>query len=354
MSVKIAVLGCGHGGQALCAHFTQQGMDVVLFADAKHPGGLLEIQKNGGIECKGELNGFYKLKHTTTKIENAIKNSKYIFISLPVQAHESIFLEMLPYLNESQMIFNLSGHFSGIYQYKLLNKLNFKKKPMIADITSFPYVCRSYKPGIANIYAIKKKMGIASVNKFIAQEMITCINPIFPSKLKLLNDFFEAGLYDPSGVTHPPTVLFNAARISNKCEFYFYKDGICKETANFLEKIDDDRVKIGKIMGYSLPKYHEVMNSYYNLKCKNIFNFFKNSKIHNKCKFTPENLNSRYMSEDVPYSLVPWFSLGLSVGFESRIMKNLIEISSIINRIDYLKTGRFITNNIFVNLKKTA
>ncbi|WP_186644287.1 NAD/NADP-dependent octopine/nopaline dehydrogenase family protein [Fluviispira vulneris] len=342
---KIAVIGCGHGGQALAGHFSILGHSVNLYAHPRHLGGYEAVNRNGGVQCQGVVQGFGKLNLVTTNIEKALKNTEYIFIALPVPAHEAIFINMLPYIESNQIVINLSGHFSGIFQYDILKRSGWEKEILIADITSFPYACRSEKPSFANILAIKNKMGISSLNYSHGQEIKTAIQDFFPCELVTMSSFIETGLYDPCGISHPPSVLFNAGRIGNKEEYYFYKDGVSIETARFLEKIDEDRINIGKNLGFKLPPYYQVMNDYYGLSHKSIYDFFKNSPIHNKNKLNPKSLNDRYISEDVPFSLVPWYSLGQSAGYESSAMRNIIDITSILNQVDYLSAGRIITKD---------
>ncbi|KAB8033552.1 NAD/NADP-dependent octopine/nopaline dehydrogenase family protein [Fluviispira multicolorata] len=340
---KIAVIGCGHGGQALAGHFAILGHSINIYAHPRHLGGYEAVHQNGGVQCQGAVQGFGKLNLVTTHLEKAIKDTEIIFIALPVPAHESIFINMLPFLESHQLVINLSGHFSGIFQYDILKRSGWEKEIMIADITSFPYACRAENPSFANILAIKNKMGLASISLSHAQEIKSIIQEFFPSELICMSSFIEAGLYDPCGISHPPSVLFNAGRIGNKEDYYFYKEGITSETALFLEKIDEDRINIGKTLGFKLPYYYEVMNDYYGLSCKSIFDFFKNSPIHNKNKLNPKSLKDRYISEDVPFSLVPWYSLGQSAGYDSAAMRNVIEITSILNEVDYLYSGRKIT-----------
>nr|BFD32794.1 NAD/NADP-dependent octopine/nopaline dehydrogenase family protein [Pigmentibacter ruber] len=340
---NIAVLGCGHGGQALAGHLALLGLSVNLYAHPNHLGGLNIVKSKGGIDCQGTVQGFGKLNCITTDLNLAIKDTDIVFICLPVVAHESIFINLLPYLQENHIVVNLSAQFSGIFQKEILNRSNWEKNIIIADVTSFPYACRCESPGQANIVSIKQSMGIASYNYNLSFEVASILNKFFPSKLRVMSSFIEVGLYDPCGVTHPANVLFNAGRIGNNLEFYFYKDGITKETASFLEKLDEERIEIGLKLKLNLPKFYEVMNEYYELSFNNIYDFYKLSPIHNKKTFCPAAINHRYITEDVPYSLVPWLTIGEALGVKCSAMRNIVEISSLLNNTNYFEKGRIIS-----------
>jgi len=349
---KIAVIGCGHGGQALAGHMASLGHSVNLYASKNHPGGLKAIQKTKKIKCIGAVKEEGKIALCTHNLEDALKDVRIIFIALPVTAHDAMFIHILPFLEEHQIIINLSAHFSGIFQYEILKKVGWERDILIADITSFPYACRIQSQGTVNILAIKKKVGLAARNIKTAQKIKKLIKNIFPSSLDIKSSFIEAGLYDPSGITHPPTAIFNAGRIGNGDEFYFYKDGTSDVTASYLEQIDDDRVEIAKRLGFKIPNYPSVMNEYYGSKHKEIFEFFKTSPVHNQEKLCPKSMDHRYITEDVPYSLVPWYTLGLCVDYVSSAMKNIIDISSILHEKDYLELGRNLTNEHITEYKK--
>jgi opine dehydrogenase len=337
--MNISIIGAGHGGLALSGYFALTGHQVTLYAHTDHPGAINEVRLHGGISIKGQ--GFGKIQTITSQINIAIIDAAIIFLALPVIAHAPIFNSMLPYLRDGQIIVNLSGHFSGIFQNEILNHRNI----YIADTTSFPYACRISKSCEVEIISTKQNIGIASTSKYKTAYIISCLKDIFPTKLVAKKSLIEIGFYDPSGISHVPNTIFNAGRIGNNEEFYFYKDGITIETAILLDKMDKERIEIGALLGIDLIPYYAVMNEYYALNHTSIYDFFKNSPIHNAKYFCPTTLNSRYLTEDVPYSLVPWYSAGISLGYTAHATKNIIEISSIIHQTDYLKTGRLLSLN---------
>lgn len=348
---KITILGCGHGGQALAGYFAYYGYSVTIYAHKEHPGAINTISQFKNITLTGMINGIGKNIQATTDIELAITDAEIIFTALPVTAHESIFESMLPYIKNGQIIINLSGHFSGIFQSEALKKYSLTQKTnkdiLIADTTSFPFACRSDTPAVANIVAIKKSIGIASTHKNKTPIIIQKLRSInFPTILDEFQSIIAIGLYDPSGISHVPNTLFNAGRIGNGEEFYFYKEGITKETSILLNQMDIERCEIGNKLGLNLPSYTCVMNDYYDLDCSSIFDFFKNSPMHNKNTFCPTSLSSRYLTEEVPYCLVPWYSIGISVGYISSITKNIIDITSMIHQTNYLNYGRQLTKQI--------
>jgi len=54
----------------------------------------------------------------------------------------------------------------------------------------------------------------------------------------------------------------------------------------------------------------------------------------------PSNLNIRYISEDVPCSLVPIASVGDMFNVPTPTIKSVIHLASAIHQCDYMKHGR--------------
>jgi len=337
---KIAILGCGNGGQALAGHLTLMGHQVSLYAHPNHPGAMPSLQEQGGVYLTGAVTGFAKISNITMDLQICVRDADVILMALPAFASDEVFQALLPFLQKGQIVVNLAGYFSAIFQHQRLLKSPYEKDILLAESTSFPYACRSDNKGTVNVVAIKDFVGIATVPKEAIASLMTTLSDIIPCPLRAKSSVLEVGMYNTSGIGHTPAILFNAARIGNKDEFYFYKEGISEETANVMMRLDKERVEIGRQLGYQIPKHYEVLNDYYGYHYKSILDYFKNSTIHNSIKFFPTSTQTRYVLEDVPFILVPWYTIGKSLGFEAKGIKTLIDAMSLLHDRDYMEEGR--------------
>jgi len=53
----------------------------------------------------------------------------------------------------------------------------------------------------------------------------------------------------------------------------------------------------------------------------------------------PENLSYRFLTEDIPFGIVPLSYLGRMVGIPTPIINSFIELASLIHQTDYWETG---------------
>ncbi len=342
---KISIIGAGHGGLALAAHFATYGAQVTLCAELDHLGFSKAVINNGNnITIKNHITN----KLTTATIfevthdyKTALYNSDIIYIVTPSFAHEVVFIKVLPYIENRHKIITLAGNFSSIIFNNILQKSDIHKQCLLADISSLPYACRVDSTGsTVDIFGIKNQMGIAAIPALRTNEILESLRKNFPTKLMAYKNPLELGLNITSGISHTIPAIFNAGRIGKgKEKFYFYREGVSEHTSVLLEQLDHDRQYIGSLYNLKLPKYLDLMDEFYGNRYQSIYEFFTKTPVHNAQKLCPNSLSERYVSQDIPYVIVPWYVLGKAKGFESVIMRNLIEIASLINNKDYLNIG---------------
>ena len=337
---QIAILGCGNGGQALAGHLSLQGHSVSLYADPAHPGGIYAIAQHQGIEVTGVVRGFAPISLATTNLAACLEHASIILMALPALACDEVFAAMMPYLRRGQIIVNMAGYFSSIFAHQALLNSPYEQEVIFAELTSFPYACRAESGNKVNIVAIKDFVGIATIPPQQTAAVIQQLQAVIPCPLAAKSSVIEVGLYNTSGIGHTPAVVFNAARIGNHDEFYFYKDGISAETAQVMMRLDQERLALATQLGYSIPEHYQVLNGYYGYNYTSIYDYYKNSPIHNSIKFFPTSTKTRYIVEDVPYILVPWYSIAQSLGIAAPGIRTLIDFTSLLHNTDYMAAGR--------------
>jgi opine dehydrogenase len=338
---RIAVLGCGNGGQALAAHLSLQGCDVALYADPQHAKALNAIQTTQYIEVYGAIQGKAYIHLLTTDLKLALNERDVIYVVLPTFAHEATFTQMLPFLQKKQTVVTLASNFSSLAYLELQKTYDIYPECTLVDTPNLPYACRADSPGLVNIMAIKQSLAIASLPSIHTQQVINQLQNHFPTQLTAGKNVLELGLNMSNGICHPVIALLNAGRIGeDKESFYFYKDGITPAIAQLLETIEGDRLEIGRRLGLALPGFLEIMADYYGYRYNSIYEFFRQSPVHNAQQLCPKSLETRYIIEDIPYVLVPWFNLGLLSGYRSSALEAIIQLASQIMQKDYLNKGR--------------
>ena len=83
----------------------------------------------------------------------------------------------------------------------------------------------------------------------------------------------------------------------------------------------------------------EIMESLYNVKGNSFYDAIMHIDAY-KIQHAPDSMQHRYVSEDIPYSLVPIATLGKTLDINSPNMDSIINLACMCNSEDYWHTGR--------------
>lgn len=348
---KITVIGAGNGGVAAAYHFSKLGNKVCIYDQEDFDTQINAIYNNKGIHALKEANGvelilsgFEKVEKATTDIKEAVNFSKNLIIVVPSFAQEILFRKMLPYLNEDHVLIFMPGNFSSLVMDKIKKELGYNKRLTYVDMISIPWACRVFEPGNVGIMGIKEFIYAGVFPGSFTNDVIKEINNFFPIEVRALDNVINAGLENINFGAHPLITTINIGILENYGgEFNYYQDCFSKATANASSKMEEERVKIGNELGIKLKSELEMMNSLYGTHEETVYEFNKNSVTHGKIHSAPNSSRARYITEDIPYLLVPCYEFANLNSVKTPIIESVIRIASAYNDEDYFKTGRTLT-----------
>ena len=122
-------------------------------------------------------------------------------------------------------------------------------------------------------------------------------------------------------------------------DFQFYIEGVTPSVARVLETLDRERVTVAAAMGIRARTALEWLKMAYNATGENLYEAIQNQSGYYGIQ-APRTLRHRYLTEDVPMSLVPIAALGNLCGVSVRGMDSIIRLASILHSTDYWRRGR--------------
>jgi opine dehydrogenase len=351
MGMSISVLGAGNGGQAMAGHFALLGHRVILYTSSQSK--QIAIEQNGGIILSESIQGKGILKKVTTDIAEAVAHAEILMITTTADAHVNIINLMLPYLKKGQIIVLNPGRTLGALEVnRVLNAAGFDKKIFIAECQSLLYACRVEENGNVRIIGIKDKVLFSSYPSSDLTYVTKKLTAIFPSFTPVENVLITS-LENIGAMFHPAIVLFNAASIERGEEFYFYND-MTPYVAAFLEKLDAERIALGKAFGISLKSVEEWISfAYKGIQGNDLCSKMRNNPAYYKIK-APKLIKSRLLTEDIPTGILPMTELGKMASVDMPVMNALCVIVESLINVDFKKNGRTLDSLGLTNLSKTS
>ena len=350
---KIAVIGAGNGGHAMAAHKTLDGFEVSLFELPRFANNIGNVLDTGHITIEWpERKETVTVHHVTTDIATALRGAEIVFVVAPAFGHKTMAEACAPYVEDDQIIILMPGSGGSLEFANIFKTQGVDKYILLCECCTLPYGARLAKPGhvLIHIEAVTLPTGVFPAHR--TDEAIARLQEIYPAIVPTAN-VLEAAINNPNPIVHPAATLLSATRIEySEGEFYLYKEGMTPAVARVYEALEQERLALLARLGLKLYHYASLEARGYNLgetveECHNrILNTsmdaaFGVDSIEEGIQMKgPASMQDRFVTEDVPYGLVLFSTLGKLLEIPTPISDAIINLSGAINRIDYWAQGR--------------
>jgi len=166
----------------------------------------------------------------------------------------------------------------------------------------------------------------------------------YPETIGLTN-VIETGMQNPNPMVHCAACLLNIGRIERVDDFRFYHEGFSDSVIKVVLTMAKERENVCSAFGWKTlnpapPPPQTTENFLYGWA----FNVCEPKEGCEEIWMTigpmEEISKARYITEDVPYGLVTYSSLGTIAGVKTPTIDSIIQLASVINKVDYVAEGR--------------
>ena len=342
-SINFSVLGAGHGGTAMAAHLAHMGIRVSLFN--RSAARLAPIQAAGGIDLVTEglsdmPRGFVQIPVVTSDIAEAIKGATVIMVVVPATGHHFMAEALAPHLVDGQMVVLNPGRTGGALEvHGVIRERGCKADAVVAEAQTFIYASRSVNPGQTRIFRVKNNIPVAAIPAHRTPDVVKALRTAF-TQFVPGDNVMKTSLDNIGAIFHPAVTVLNGARIeSTNGDFDYYTEGITPTVSLILERLDAERVAVAEAMGFRAMSAREWLYMAYDAAGRTLYEAMRANRGYDGIK-APPTLFTRYISEDVPCSLIPIASLGDMVGVECPTIKSVIHLAGILHGQDFWASGR--------------
>ncbi len=335
---SFCVLGAGHGGMAMAAHLALLGCKVNLFNRTEAR--IEPVRERGGIDVTGEVQGFASLNLVTSDPAQATSDVDVLMVVVPATAHRNIIELVAPHIRDGQILVLNPGRTGGALEAaQVLRERDPAVRPYIAEAQTLLYAARVTNPGQVRIFGIKNSVPLATLPAYQVADVLPVIRKALPQFVPGDN-VLKTSLDNIGAVFHPAITILNAARIEDTHgDFQYYVQGVTLAVAAVLEAIDRERVAVAAALGIRALTAREWLYLAYDAAGKTLFDAMR-ANIGYAGINAPGTVAHRYITEDVPASLVPIASIGEMFGVPCPAMRSIITLASAMHGVDYWAEGR--------------
>ncbi|HNT36118.1 MAG TPA: NAD/NADP octopine/nopaline dehydrogenase family protein [bacterium] len=332
------VLGAGHGGMAMAGHLSLMGCKVHLFN--RTPERLAPVLARGGIEVTGQVEGFAPVHLITSDPQDAVQDADVLMVVVPATGHRSIVEAIAPHVKDGQILVLNPGRTGGSLEAaRILRERNPKTRVFIGEAQTLLYASRVTNPGLVHILRIKNSVPIATLPAYDVTDILPVIHKALPQFVPGDN-VLKTSFDNIGAVFHPAITILNAARIEESHgDFEYYTEGVSHAVASVLEAIDAERVAVAGALGIRANTAREWLYLAYDAAGRTLLDAMHANTGYAGIK-APRTVQHRYITEDVPASLVPLASIGDMLNVPTPTIHAMIHIASIMHGTDYWAEGR--------------
>ncbi len=348
---KVAVLGAGNGGRMAAADLGRMGYEVALYSrsDEKVAG----IREKGGIEVldidSQPMDFFGPVACATSDIAEAVRGAQVILNPVPYFVCEEYARLVAPHLEEGQVVIYLGKGGASLTWGKVLKEMGIDKQVYLADCNTLPYGSSKVDDWRVRLENRVQNLIIATFPGKDIDFVGEVAETIFPREngytIRRGQNAIDSILVDYNAITHSPPMICNAARIElGEEDFHLFgKKENTPAVVHLTELIDRERMAIGEKLGLKqYPLEEEILMVKWNPNGEDYVLPLYDA-IHTPflevCE-GPFTLDVRHLTEDIPYGLVTFSSLGKMVGVPTPVSDAIITLAEGLLDRDFRSNGR--------------
>ncbi|MDQ0819489.1 opine dehydrogenase [Arthrobacter sp. V4I6] len=196
------------------------------------------------------------------------------------------------------------GSFGGAFRVRNALRMAGVENPNISETTGFIAGGR-VSEGRCTVTSVKRNLPVAGFSDELSAKAMESFLPCFPTLVA--SDLVTTSLSNTNNVLHPPVVIANATAMDKGKSFTFYDEGLSQATENLLLAVDRERLRIvQECQGETLTLREWMLRFYADQgmagrsinECLRSFSGFQGS-------LSPSTLDTRYLTEDIPFGFVP-------------------------------------------------
>lgn len=334
--MKVAVLGSGNGGVATAFDWAQHGHEVALWAAEDYPGAVPDIAESGGISARGDMTGRVEIALATHDIGAALEGAQLVFVVGPAYATADIARAVSGRLTRDQVVVVNPGSCAGGILFKHTLGIHPADPTWrIAETSTLPYAVRLTGPDEITVYLrLKQGMFVAGVLGSQTAEITDLLAQVWPCA-QAATSIFQTILQNGNPVIHPAVTLLNAALLERTGgDFLFYEEGVTPAVGRLIRGLDEERIALGAALGVEILS-DPVVGKAQGYMADTSYDLGYSLAPGFRGIRAQEQLDHRYLNEDVGYGLVFFADLGARIGVPTPTTDAVIRLASVVMDRDY-------------------
>ena len=339
--MRVAVLGGGNGGIASAFDFAQHGHEVVLYAPERYGAHVIAVAGAGGIRASGGLEGFVPVRYAGTDVAEAMAGAELVVVVGPAYATEPLAAAAGPHLADGMAVLVCPGSCAGALAFKRAAGLELgDDRVIVGETSTLPYAVRITGPAEINVFLkLETAVFLAATPRSGTERLYGLVSEVWPA-VERAESVFQTTLQNGNPVIHPAVTLLNAGLLERTGgDFLFYEDGVTESVGRLIEAVDSERLAIAAALGVTILSEPEIGIRQGYMTEHNYSTAYSRAPGFLGIRAQGE-LDHRYLTEDVGYSLILFTDVASRVGVPTPVMDAVVQVTSVVLARDFRAEGK--------------
>ena len=378
--MPIAVLGGGAVGKSCAADMKLAGKEVRLYdmmpfakntlANLEKTGILLDgVQRN--VYCF-ERSGRAYLDMVSSDMGKVVKGAGLIVIAAPAMAHEPFFRELIPHLEDGQVIHIFTDNYGTLLLRKMMREMGCTKQVIVGGWSSAPYGTRIESVGKFTFPHVGVKyraitlrgasLPMSDIDAFMeSSRYLPCIDAVtYGNGPEAGNTVLDTGFANINPVIHVPATILGVSTMENwgvifggydKNSYSMYCHGLCPSICEVQYQFFEEEKALAKEIGVGTPQYaYESFFSRRSVLTQEYMGLDKDGKDNvifpldqpsDEGNTGPNSINHRYLTEDVPVGCKIYHDLGVQYGVPTPVIDSMIVLAGSMHKKSFFETSKY-------------
>jgi opine dehydrogenase len=296
---RVAVLGTGGIGCGAAALLSERGHDVVLWSPSGR--GTAAFADSVALQSEGKLTGSCQ-PMIAKDCGDAVRGADAVMLAVPGYGHRAVLDAMAVHLRPDQPVI-ISSHmsFSALYLARQLAARGVRV-PIAAWGTTVTTGRRLPGP-VVRVSNIRDKVDVAALPVGELDAMAVLCRALFGDRFVPRDDLIAVSLSNVNPQNHLGMALCNFTRIE-KSEQWANWSGLTPSVGRLIEALDAERLAVASAFGASVRGVRDHFHLSFGVPHGPVGDAGAILAARDATP-GPASLDTRYITEDVPFGLVP-------------------------------------------------
>lgn len=378
--MPIAVLGGGAVGKTCAADMKLAGKEVRLFDMMPFAETTLANLEKTGIMLDGVQRNLYCFERSgraffdviSSNMADVVKGAGLIVVAAPAFAHEPFFRELVPLLEDGQVIHIFTDNYASLILRRLMREMGCTKKVIIGGWSSAPYGTRIESVGKFQFPHVGVKyraitlrgasLPMSDIDDFIeSSKYLPCVDAVTNGNgPEAGNTVLDIGFSNINPVIHVPATILGVSTMENwgrifgghdRTNYSMYSHGLCPSICEVQYQFFEEEKNLAKEIGVGTPTYsYESFFSRRSVLTQEYMGLDKDGKDNvvfpldqpsTEGNTGPNSIHHRYLTEDIPVGCKIYHDLGVQYGVPTPIIDSMIVLAGAMHKKNFFETSKY-------------